>query len=305
MEVEASRSARLFALFLGIWSTFASAGGEGVEPPELVFEPEKVGWTRLELTASAWGIKARTQVELALGQEEASSDTATPSDAEPPGPGAVLTLESRFLGLATHEKICFNPVSGTASSSRRSYSGRKHYAKDYAFDGEGVRIRRSAPAEGEDVEAPESWSRVAESAAALPVAVERGRNQANALLYLLSASTLSERGDEIRLPLYSGDGWLWVTARVSGLARIRVRYREVRGEESRERDEILDALVIQLRGKSMHADDEAEPMEMMGLEGDLRVYLDTESRVPLRISGKAKVVGKLDIKLKEVRLADP
>lgn len=293
------------------WAALSWAGADSVEPPALEFKPGIVGWTRLELRASAWGIKAHTEMELSLGAAGGPAEPASQSSENPAasasgdGPSALLTIESRFLGVATHERILFDPETGVATTSERRYSGRKTYAKEYTFDQEGLIIRRSAPAEGEDPERPESWSLVSEAKVPLPAPVNRGNNQANALLYLLAASPLDEAGDQIRIPIFSGGGWLWVKARVSGLARIKARYQETKGDEVSHRDGYFQTLVIQVGGEVMDPAAGEDRLEMMGLEGELRVYLEPENRIPLRISGRARMVGNVDIKLKKVSLSTP
>ena len=54
---------------------------------------------------------------------------------------------------------------------------------------------------------------------------------------------------------------------------------------------------------TLHPADEADALELLGLEGDIEIWIDAERRMPILVSGKVSPVGRVSVKLQRAWLA--
>ena len=94
-----------------------------------------------------------------------------------------------------------------------------------------------------------------------------------------------------------------VKVSVAGAQNIKVSYLEKRGNSHAQIDKKIDAIKISFQPESMAPADRApETFSFLGLKGDFEIFLTKSSRIPVRVSGKTSIFGKLDISLQEVNL---
>lgn len=270
-------------------------------------DPARVRWTQLEYRASKFLITLGTQITLT---------TLRPAEAKPallePGQGIALLpagpqvyridLATDIFGQNTSVQLWLDP---NAAALQRTVlnTGRKHRYRNFRFTQSGTYSLKRYPKPGEEGSSWQNWSDVTEDfyphgeAARGLVITETG-----ALLYIMSASRLEKPGDRLTFHVFSSDALAVVQAQVRGYSRLMANYEVVSPEGSRRSDGLIDALHIALHVSPLDPARSMEAPDFMALKGDLDLYLDPANRLVVQLSGKAEVVGSLDIKLRKVVL---
>jgi hypothetical protein len=66
---------------------------------------------------------------------------------------------------------------------------------------------------------------------------------------------------------------------------------------------MIDALRLSLRARALTAiEGEDEDFSFLGLKGDITIFIDSGSGIPIQISGDIPTIGRVDLKLYDVRL---
>lgn len=267
-------------------------------------DPSRVRWTQLEYRASKFLITLSTQISLTtLSAAEAKQALL------PPGQGVALQpsgsqvyrvdLTTNIFGQNTSVQLWLEP---NAAALQRTVlnTGRKHRYRNFRYTQTGTYSLKRYPKPGEERSSWQSWSDVTEDfyphgEAARGLVI----TETSALLYIMSASQLEKPGDELVFHVFTNDALAIVRARVRGVSRLMANYEWIKPEAAGRSDGMIDALQISLNVKPLDPSRGMEAPDFMALKGDLELYLDPASRLVLQLSGKAEVVGALDIKLRK------
>lgn len=280
----------------------------GLTPP---LDPSRVTWTSLTFRASKLGLSTTAKVELGkVPAARASGEMIVVEDAPGIPPRAPETFVSRvrtsFLGRDSLATLWFDPRDGEALQRYQLETGRRHRFKAYRFSHRGVHTLRRYPADGEEDLPHERWSDRSQRFDPYP---EAARNLAviepAALFYVLSAADLSSTGDLLKIPAYSRSRVILLEIRVEGLTRLPVDYQRDsgNGDKARVRGD-ADVLHLTVHPRPWTGAEDAD-FELIGLRGDVDVFLDLQTRVPVEVQGKVKIAGRVHIRLQEVVAGTP
>ena len=272
------------------------------------YDPARVGWSRLELEATKFFITARSEVELAVRPSaEAGAELIAPGQgrglAPRGGHSGRIDIRTRFLGRDSRARFWFDP--GDARALQRSShdaSKKRLRHRTYRYTSVGVFSHTLRPGEGEEDLPYERWTNVQDKAVAFagewdgPVGTE-----AAGLLYLIPAGDFRAAGDQARLRVFTRGKVREVDVAVTGRERIGVGYVEVSGGRERAVRDEVDALHVTVRPRAAAGED-AGDFKLLGLEGDIDIYLDPRSRALLLVSGKIAVAGRVRLGLKRAVL---
>ncbi len=272
------------------------------------YDLEAVAWSRLELEASKFFLTARSEVELAARPSaQAASELLAPGQGQGLAPrgteSGVLDIRTRILSRDSRVRFWFDP--GDARALQRSShdtSKKKLRHRIYRYTSGGVFSRTLRPADGEGDRPWASWSQVDDrffsfdpAAAGVPV------TEAAGLLYLVPAGDLRAPGDQDRLRVFTRGQVREVDVAVVGSERLEVDYVEVSGGGERTVDGKIETLKIAIRPRAGAGEDGSD-FKLLGLEGDIDIYLEPRTRVPLMVSGKVDVVGTVRLRLRRAVL---
>ena len=132
------------------------------------------------------------------------------------------------------------------------------------------------------------------------LAAEDVVTEPSALFYMLSAADFSKPGESRSLVLYSRDALMRVELKALGMESLRVDYVEESPSGTRKVKGRKDAMRIGITARPLV--DTGSEFELLGLRGDVSMYLDPETGAFLQMTGKIKVVGTIHIKLQSVTL---
>lgn len=273
-------------------------------------------WKALHFKASKLFLTARMEVRLEPAKPLAESDLLSSPEgrvmALPTHPLWTVELASSVAGRRTRTLLWFDPQSQSAIQKLRQKLGSKPYDKLSRFTLDGVFTRRRAPVSTAETDGPATaWSKVETKFEAYrdsaPAATEADPSapcgtvlEATQLLYLLPVLDLSAPPTDLCV---FDDKLSRVLFEAKGEALLDIDIEET-GEDGtrRRRQEKIKARCVVVRSQSLDENSEGQ-LELLGLEGDLEIFVDEEHGLPLEIRGKLPHIGTVRVELVGVELA--
>lgn len=300
------------ALLVGLaCCALATAQGEGGAPGSAL-DPERLRWSRLDYRASKFFVTLTAEVEIEVVERAAArAALVEPPAGEGLQPSADLLrlgIDSRLLGRENRIDLWLEPRTG-ASLQRRELqrAGRldRNRVRTYRYAAAGVHRFTRRPVNADELERPPAeWSDADDSYDGFTLVSEPRLpiTEPSALFYVLSTAGLGARGDALDVPVYSKGRLFSVEVLVTSRTRIAADYVVERGgAESRVSGDV-DALELTLRSRAVRRGEEAPELELLGLRGDVTVFLDPELRVPIELRGDLRWAGRGRIRLERVVL---
>jgi len=290
----------VIALLCAIAVPIPASGSE----PE--FNPDRIGWSGIEMSAS----KLLVSMDVTMSLENLDVATAAERLLTPMSPGTMADLGQvlalRFvtegLGRRNEVELLMNPENGAALQRTTFRTGNRPKHRVYRFEDDHILRLTRRPASGEDDLPPDRWSRVSEETYPYPASATGGAiTEATALIYLAATSDISRPGDRVQILALASDEFHMVELVGQKPSEVRVDYFAVDGERVERLTGKTSAIRIAIRARSLEPD-KGEEFELLGLK-DLEVFLDPATRVPLELRGKVDFFGRVDFELKRLTLA--
>ncbi len=168
----------------------------------------------------------------------------------------------------------------------------------------GVWAQTRRPTEAELGSENTKWSRVDQHLNTFPKGIGNGLviTEPAALFYIVSAADLTDKGDTVDIHVYSKNHVMKVQLKVEEMTQIKVDYLEESTSGKRAVKGNANVRRISLDGSPADPGAHEGDFEFMGLQGDINLYVDQKTRVPVQISGKIKKAGKGNVRLQRVVL---
>ncbi|HHH36421.1 MAG TPA: hypothetical protein ENK48_06270 [Gammaproteobacteria bacterium] len=287
------------------------AGGEDLAEAPPPLDSTRLAWSSLALkgrkllVSMGVDVRIRPLTERALAQ----ALVVPPRGRAVAAGGSALLMEYRLKSLRKDLRVRLWLRGGDGAALQRSRleltPGEERY-KLYRFTEEGIYILRRTPRRGEGNRPPQSWGNVAEEFFPYPPGIPGGRvvSDPAALLYFASVDGLSGPGDAMEVLAYFDDELHIVSMRYDGDDGIDADF-EARGRNGsrhvRERRGVR-RLVVDSR-PLLHDDGDAR-LQVIGLGGRPRIFMDRALGIPLALKGRIRVAGEVTLRLDHLRLAD-
>ncbi len=277
----------------------------------VLYDPASVAWTRLELQASKFFLTARSEVELAgRPSAEAIAELLVPLKVPEAGKGLQpraaesyrMDIRTRFLSRDSRVRFWFDaPDARALQRGSHDTSKKRLRHRTYRYTRGGVLSHTLRPGDGEDLKPYAGWSRVDDKFFAFPSGGSPPVTEAAGLLYLIPAGDFRAPGDRQRVRVFTRGRVREVDVAVAAIERIEVDYVEVSGVGERNVGGEIEALRVAVRPRSGEGEDSTD-FKLLGLEGDVDIYLDPRTRVPLLVSGRIQVAGRVRLRLRRAVL---
>lgn len=179
-------------------------------------------------------------------------------------------------------------------------SGKRHRRKIYRYTEDGFWSFRRSP--GNDAEIPneQKWSDASTTIVHKPADLKDKPVLEDSLLFhMVSVLPLRNKGDRYQYYSYINDAVFANELRVVGKQALEVDYVEKRASGDHWMEDQKEVLHIKLHSRALDAKNQ-EDFEIMGLKGDLSLYVEPKSRVLVQLSGDVDYVGRVDIVLHKV-----
>jgi hypothetical protein len=268
-----------------------------------ILDPARVSWTSIRFHVSKYLVSGDTTITLE------NTDLATL--AEPlmePGEGTPVEPDDEVLKLGFKIDSPGNSSQGSLLMNTRSGAAvqlvqlKKDRYRISRFTDIGRYRHTHRPTDGEESLPHAQWTDRSDDLRLFP-ADAAGATIAEpvALLYAIGAAPLEKPGDQLELFAVIRKQVFRVRAEVGNPKEIKIDYKEHSSTGTARRKGKTTPLRVLVRGEGLNPDDDEE-FGFLGLRGDIEVYLQPETRVPLRLTGAMKVIGKVAFHLREVSL---
>ena len=269
-------------------------------------DPSRVKWTSLSYKTRLLFFGMNIEVKLnQISQATSRAALLEPKHGEGTMPQTDPTyridLGTRILGRNSFISLWFDP-DGTAFQRTQTDTGKKHRVKTYRVLKNGYYSLQAKPKENEKKLPPKMWTDIGEGKNIFNTFPPTGTiiTEPTALYYLVSASPLEKPGDRFEQYIFTKHGIYRLNLQAVGYQNIRVKFERNQrpGKETVFNDDFA-ALHIRLNGVPIDPAAQ-DDFDLLGLKGDIDLYMDPESRVLVQISGKIDIVGYTDIRLQAV-----
>ncbi len=274
-------------------------------------------WQALHFKASKFFLTAHMEVRLEktpapLTDSDLLSSPEGRTVALPAHAPWTIELASSIAGRSSRTLVWFDPQTHSALQRLREKLGSRPYDKLSRFTLDGVYTRRRSPTTDAEADGPATtWSKVETKFEAYrdssPKATDDNPSapcgavlEATQLLYLLP--TLDFENPPGNLCVFSDGKLSRVLFEARGKTSIKIDLEETAADGSqrrREADVIARCVVV----RSQALDNRSQgQLELLGLEGDLEIFVDEAQGLPLEIRGKLPRIGSVQVKLVGVEL---
>jgi hypothetical protein len=280
------------------------AGSAAAGPVAL--DDTRVGWSSIRMTATKLFMTASSTLGVRiLPAEGIAGDLRVPAAGKAVMPGnevAELVYSTAGLGRQSTMTLLMDPVSGAALQNTVHDSAGRLRLRTYRYADTGAYQWTRWPASGEEKLPPAKWSTTSEGMRDyVPAADSRTVLESGGLLYAIAAAPLARPGDRVEFAVFQRKRLHRVLAEVRTPRSIQVRYQEQWPTGNVERSGKVMPLLIVVRGVAEPGGDDEE-LELLGLSGELALSLDPETRTPLQLAGRVKILGGVTLRLASVRL---
>ena len=265
---------------------------------DLAFDIERLPFERLDFKAKKllWTATASLAVEV-VGQKSASDRLIPVTQGfEATSPTLRLDVGSGFLGRNSLSEVWLAPGSAQALQRVQTETGKRRRRKIYRFSPRTVFATRITPSESQpDEQDPERWKQKSDTE--YPLKIRSVVVTDPSALFLILTTAPDNWLDRPRVIHTFSKNELHRVQVTSGEPReIPVNYIEVRGQSETPVRGSRKARVVLLEPLP-GPDGQTGDMQLLGLEGNIQLYLDAETRIPLQISGRIPPAGSVHIKL--------
>lgn len=272
--------------------------------PDCRLDATRLHWDVIGLQARKFFFSASTRAQIEPATVDRLPLIAT-EQGVPVSPGTqTLRLAAASSGLGTHSDsvLWLDAGSGAALQYEVLDSGRRQRQRIYRYTDIGAFHRTRYPEKGQTELPPAQWTRVdAGLRPYAPDAVGEVIIDPIALLYIIAASSLERPGDELQMYAFARRRNTRLTLKVRERSAIARRLaRSLNDVDMNGCAPPTEALLVTLTTEPMVTGQDAD-FDFLGLRSDISVWLDPATRLPLQITGKAKIVGRVTVRLRAAR----
>ena len=298
-------------LFISLYLPFASSVN-AERAPALNIDKAAVTWKHLSFKGKEFFAKLVVEIELMSPSKSELDGAFIPS---PKGAPVAMTefgalvidtnifVKSIFGKIELRKKAWFNPVSVSTMQYVRERRGFKDYEKTYRFTDKGVhRVARTPIDKNEIMQPPEKWSASYEEF--YPYDSEK-KDCANitapiSIIYLISALKVSDFEEPVTICVFNKKETIYLDIQKKPSEVLHVNHIEEKGEKVIHKDTSILAEVLSLDARSISSGLVIDDFTLVGLKGDLRIYIDRESQTPVQLRGNYKNFGEIKLNLRQV-----
>jgi hypothetical protein len=275
-------------------------------------EPRMPGWTRLRYADTTVLGSLSTEVRIAksdLRAMQAVVPSGLPELPLPAAPEDLLALEVSAYGHSIVKSYTasattwFNPGDGATIQRDKLTRGGKASKRIYRYTPHGVHRLRIEPEDrNEEKEDAGNWSRVKQTyfpfdqeKAGCAVVIDPA-----VLFYLVSVAGLHPDSAPLRFCAFTNDELYWLSVKPQELRQRSVNYTRRTSTIEEKVEGTIEVLPLEIRATPVRHKKRSKEFEFLELRGNIRIFLDLKTGIPVQISGERRVAGKMDIKLDKV-----
>ena len=302
----------LFSFLTG----FGTGSSRAQSFTNLSLDGGRISWSELAFSANSFAVSVTVEMHLktlpAAEVEAALIISPRGISVQPSTPAAWYSVVNTTIDpifrspVKLMHAVWFNPEDAAVLGWVRLDRGEDDQKKIYRFTREGVFRRRLEPRDRQEAgQGPEKWTDVKDSF--YPYDLVRSgcpsvsKNQL--LIYIISAAVNSLGRQPLSICVFGKRQLHNVQLRSGGTQPLKVDFIEKRAQGDVHRQGKVEALKIMIEATPMATDqEEVEEFSFLGFHKDIAIFVDPVSRLPIQASGILPTAGRVDLKLREVRL---
>ncbi len=270
-----------------------------------------IAWSRLLFVATEAAAEVSAEVRLTpVPPEELGALLPADSQAErSPGTGAMLMtghVKIKRYGKAFKTETWFLTGDGAALKRRRLKTGKEPSQQTFWYLAEGVRRERADPgARKENKLPPEQWTRVREHFYPFGPPRNGCTTVTDPLVLVLMARTAMgpQAPSQDGLCAFNKKTLHHTSWKPAATRKLEVDYKLVGGTTPTRVKRRVAARKAILKSKAAYgAGKKPDPFELFEMTGDIAIWLDESSRLPLQSSGEVSGIGRVTFALTEATL---
>jgi hypothetical protein len=277
----------------------SAAQGNSVDEPT---GHPPASWTELIFKGSKLMTRITVKIKISSGDQSGLGDCSETATAK-----HLLTVESASKGMASsaskyEEKIWFKETASHPVERVRVSSGGDPWVKSYCWEDEGVRRQRILPSNSSEKKQSQSeWTKRTESFYQYPkeVAGCNTISDPSLVFYMLATQDFDSEKKPFKVCVFGKKQLHRLTLEQEKKSSLQVSYkaRSASGEVAVE--DKVKPIVFSITSETFAPEKgKAETYSFLGLNKDIRIYMDPEKRLPVRISGTNNSIGDLVLDLK-------
>ena len=290
-----------------------TAAGESKRPVTVV--DNKTSWSDLTFTGSKFFNSINVKIQLGPGSllsassaKKSGTDLADCSEAN--NDSRLLTLKWSLKGILAQGKydvkVWFKTVDGLPYKRIRFRNDDDPWVKSYCWEDSGVRRFKVKPGNPAEIKLPPTeWTDPKEHFYKFPVSTGCSSvSDPSLIFYILSAHEPDMQQNPKEICVFGKKQVHRLTIRQVKSSPIEVSFKTLNSSQKEEtiKDKITP-LVYSIKTEPIAPENkEPENFSLLGLHKDIRIYMDPEKQIPVRISGTNNSIGKLDLELRNAWL---
>ena len=291
---------QMYALGLLVFATSTAWAQAAVASPAAAMP-----WKVLELSAHKLIVSATPRVEASLETvAAAAAELVAPQQGTPlevPQDGALrLETSTTLLGRTFETQLWMDPADGNALQLLETETGAKSHRRLSRFCATGVFEETRLPADStEAAAAPASWSQVTIRFIAFPSEKKGPVLGPAGLLWLLTGPQIGKPGDRAVAQVWAKGQLEDATVQATGTSALGGF--SVIGPGGTLSSGTVETLAVTVSAAPVDPAASSN-LELMGLQGDLKVSLDPTTRAPIELDGSVPKFGSLTVHLVSVEV---
>jgi hypothetical protein len=297
-------------LLISLFFPLTSSAAERV--PTLSIDKTTVPWKHLSFKGKEFFAKLVAEVELTSPSKSELDTAFIPSPQGVPiaitKSGALIidtkiSVKSVFAKVKLQNIAWFDPVTLSTMQYVRQRIGLKDAKKIYRFTDKGVfRFTKQPIDKNEIIQLPEKWSAVKERFYPYDPEKEDCVNITAPMpvIYLISASKASDFEKPVTICVFNKKETIYLDIQKEPAESVQLDHIEIKGDEAIQRNTSILAEVLTLKARSISSGQPMNNFTLVGLQGNIKIYIDPESRVPVQLRGDYQGLGEIKLKLRQM-----
>jgi hypothetical protein len=291
------------------------AVANGINSDEASINP-KTPWTDLTFKGSKFLTTITVKMHLGAGElspddPAAKAGTYLPGCPETDHDSMLLTVKSSTKGMVSQgqhdEYIWFKEPDGLPYKRIRVRNDDDPWIKSYCWEKKGVRRHEIQPGgSAENKQPPTKWTERNEHFYEHPIESTgcSSISEPSLIFYILSILDPDMQQNPKGICVFGRKQLHRITIRQVKSSPIEVSYKTQTTSQKKETiKEQITPLVYSIKTESLSPENKKpEVFSLFGLNKGIRIYMDPEEQIPVRISGTNNSIGKIDLQLQNAAL---
>tara|TARA_Y100001960_G_scaffold311215_1_gene371560 strand:+ start:2270 stop:3166 length:897 start_codon:yes stop_codon:yes gene_type:complete len=290
--------------------SFPSFATERLTPLHL--DKKDISWSKLSFKGKEFFAKLNAEVKLTSSQKSElknifiPSSEGTPIDATELGSLVIdtrISIKSILANVELQKIAWFHHVNLSAMQYVRQRTGFKDSNKVYRFTNKGVfRVAKKPINRSEALQSPEEWSARNERFYPYPQEVRDcpSITAPMPLIYLISASKMSDFNKPVTVCVFNKKETVYLDIKKEPAESVQLDHIELKEDKSIQKNTLILADVLSLKARSISSGEIINNFTLIGLQGNIKVYVDPKSRIPVQLKGDYKSFGQIQLNLYKI-----